>query len=488
MFKIHNPAWKMHCQHSNPSAELTRFIHGCSKDDMTRSMAVAAAVLALGQLGGPRMIQRPPGYLLVNAGGLAADPIDQVVKKLTGISGPKPTGDPESFKRNRAMMESRVNEVIQAENKGRNLTSEFMIPRCMDFGENRRLAFGGDRVGYYAARHDEAFGWIADQTNHVILRLDRAEDHARFREDLRHGLEKLIEPAGYGDTLLHQPKSLSIAGAVSAEQWDASLVSVIVGWGLPVLFLPHAAGKPLESTDAQCLNMIAMGLEAEIATHRHEPVIAADSVFDDDWLNCRLGRLRHRLLHFPAGYDFFVQRTIRELDEWCKRLATIVAMDGTDETLAIALWRDLYAIAFHGICLGIESLGWHAYGFHPGCARKEARNLLATLRKNGTIERRELLRKLPWLNAESRDAILGRLEAEGLVTLKGKDVTAVSFADFLRGIPARTGISAPLLMSKVTPVDKSVKSVSAGFAELRAAAARSQFQSAMAGDGVNYGL
>ena len=494
MCELHNHPWKLYCQDNSPCTDLLRFIHGCSSDDVTSSMAIAATVMTLAQVAGPEMIQRPPGYLLVNAGAAACDPIDQVMKQLTGLGNPKPKGDAESFKRNRSMMGLRINDVIQAILEGRNITKVFMDSRSLDFIENRRLAFGGDRAGYYAARYDKVFGWVADRTNHVILRLDRAEDHARFREDLRNNLEKLITPSGYGDTLLLQPKALSIAGAARAEQWDESLVSGIVERGLPVLFLPHTAGKPLDSADAQCLNMIAVGLQAEIAAHRHDPVVAAGSVFDDAWLTCRLDRLRQRLIHFPATYDYFVQRTIRELDEWCNRLASIVAMDGTEETLAMALWRDLFAKAFHGICLGIESLGWHGYGFHPGCSRQEALNLLALVRKNGAIERRELLRKFQWLNAESRNAILERLEAEGLVTLTGKEVSAVPFADYLSAIPARTGITAPEMRSAAPPVGKSVKSLAAGIAELRAAAdrARNQLENdaefAMADDGVDYGL
>ena len=158
MFEIHNPAWKMYCQDNRPCTDLLRFIHGCSGDEVTSSVATAATVMTLAQVAGPQMIQRPPGYLLVNAGGPGDAPIDQVMKKLTGTSGPKPTGDSQSFEQNRNAMVSRINEMIHAINEGRNITQVSMASRSLDFIENRRLAFGGDRMGYYAARYDNALG------------------------------------------------------------------------------------------------------------------------------------------------------------------------------------------------------------------------------------------------------------------------------------------------------------------------------------------
>ena len=72
------------------------------------------------------------------------------------------------------------------------------------------------------------------------------------------------------------------------------------------------------------------------------------------------------------------------------------------------------------------------------------------------------------------------------------------FVDYLRAIPARTGITAPQMLSSAPPVDKSAKSLAAGIAEIRAAADQARARTmmppendtefAMADDGVDYRL
>ena len=97
-------------------------------------------------------------------------------------------------------------------------------------------------------------------------------------------------------------------------------------------------------------------------------------------------------------------------------------------------------MSLHGICLGVDALGWHGYGFDAGCSRQQVAKILHVIREARYISRRELLRKLQWLQADQRDAVLERLDHEGLVMLSDRHVSAVSAADYLRTIPARSGI------------------------------------------------
>ena len=445
MFNLKNPSWAAYCQSpdSHPLEDLAKLATDSSRDEITPSMTAAATVLSLAQTGGPSMLAHPPGYLLVNAGSLASDPIDSVVKQLTGLSGPQPTGDGASFARNRNWMIHQINEVVRMRRE-RKLTEEFLAPRVAEFRQSRALAFGGDRVGYYARRRDTELGWVSDATNHLTLRLDSDDDRAAFGEHVRTGAPWITHPAGYGDSLQEERKRLSVAGSLPVGQLDDGIVSGVIKHTLSILFLPHATTAPLKVPDLTSLRMLAVGLETEAGQFRHRPA-AIRRLPDSNWWQAWSMRLRLRLLWFPEDYDFFVRRTIKELDGWCGRLASIVAMGGplTPQPIA-ALYEDLHALTFHGLCLGIEWLGWHGYGFYGGGRQNEVARLLAAVRSaEGPVSRRDIQRKLQWLSADKRDAMLEILQDEGLVNLSDKQVTAVPAADYLQGIHTRTGLKPP---------------------------------------------
>ena len=451
MFEIPTYSWKTQPLDS-PHAQLDHlamFASGCSDDEITRSMAVTATVLALAQIAGSQVIAHPPGYLLVDAGAAASDPIDDVVKQLTGLDDPKPAGDAESIARNRKWMQRMMDEMQQARKTGR-LTPEFAQPHIAEYQQASLTAFGGVRMGYYSQRHDEKLGWVTDETHHVILRLESEEDHARFQDDVRSGSRKLLQPTGSDLLSGVVPKRLSVAGSLPAAQLQDDLVGGILGKALPVLFLPHAAAQPLKTPDLMFLNLIALKLDPQNRTGSFRSATPRP-LPQDAWIQQCHARLRQRLIHFPGEYDFFIQRTLRELDHWVGRLVAVLAgRDLGRQEQAVALCWDLLALTFHGVCLGVEWLGFYGYGFRTECRRQEVVKLLAAVRgaDGATISRRDLQRDLQWLKADKRDVMLERLAHEGLVTLSDKyvsAVSAVSAADYLRSIPARSGIPAPTL-------------------------------------------
>ena len=57
---------------------MTEFIHGCSPDPATRTMATTALVLTFWQLGGRSLTPRLPSMILVNTEEAETDPIDAV--------------------------------------------------------------------------------------------------------------------------------------------------------------------------------------------------------------------------------------------------------------------------------------------------------------------------------------------------------------------------------------------------------------------------
>ena len=61
---------------------LADFIHGCSPDPATRTVATTALVLSLWQLRGHAFTPEVPSLLLLHAGESADDPIDKLVRDL----------------------------------------------------------------------------------------------------------------------------------------------------------------------------------------------------------------------------------------------------------------------------------------------------------------------------------------------------------------------------------------------------------------------
>lgn len=141
----------------SPYLVITRLISG-TDDPVTRCMTAAALVTTLAQLAGPVAIKRPPGCLLVNAGPSSADPLNHVMRLLTGFSDPQPTASPEERAQSRNWMARLASEVIGTQ-KARQLTPGYLGPRMVEFRNARSRAFGGDRFGLYAEYHDELLGW-----------------------------------------------------------------------------------------------------------------------------------------------------------------------------------------------------------------------------------------------------------------------------------------------------------------------------------------
>jgi len=383
--------------------------------------------------------------------------------KLTGISNAAPTVPPDERTRLKIWMLKLAKEVIAMSQAGR-LTVEFLGPRAAEFKQARCQAFGGDRAGLYASRRDEQFGWVADGSNHVILRLDRDEDRSKFREDVMKGDPLFLNPYGLGDSMIMAPKVLSVAGSVPADLWDVPLVEGIIERALPILFVPHCAKGFLKTAGELAMEKVAIDLEN--AVHRgliHSPVVVPGPLPSLPWFAACYARLRQRLLHFPERYDFYIQGTLRNLMDWCRRLSHWLLQADTAVDERNTLYSNLARATFFAVFHGVEALGWHGYGFAPApeCSREESIKLLDAVRKAGRLTRRNVLLKLQWLNAAKRDLMLDHLAAEGLVTLTDSQVAAVPLAEFLKAIPARSGIQPPALAATVTVEPKPAAKVAA---------------------------
>ena len=452
MYRIDNPGWDQHRSMTNPMADLEQFILGCSEDPVTRVMTTTALVVALCQAAGPAMVSKPPGFLLIRADDGEADPIDGLMRDMTGFSKPSPRPAPEEYERNRQTMKAALVQMGDGGASGE-IADFFGFART----RNEQLAAtfhsalqnncGDGRVGWYANRRDPEFGWCSDGTGHAILRVERPEDWTQLMEDIRLHPERLVNPEGCGKGMEAKERKLSLAGSLAASDWDQDLAAGVVGMALPVFFLPHSADKGLVLPAHRAIEWLGIALASEANGSPDRPVTAYERLGQllNGKMELCLSPLRERLRHFPSDYEFFVKRSIRELVMCCSRLVGIVAPAGTTMEKRSRMIEMLYSHVLHGIRLGIEALGWHGYGFACPGGHKSAQLVLKTIWEEGSLTKRDLLRRHQWLDAGTRDAILDALVKEGLVETFENQIRGLPFGGYWRHVAHRCADGMPVL-------------------------------------------
>ena len=394
--------------------------------------------------------------LLVTAGG-GADPIDALVRKSTGARPPDPD-DNEGYYENAG---ERSNRKVMADwakahdtlaKHGPAGLPKFMVNALPVWRRSLRNSFGQGRAGQYARRNDEGLGLITDESNDIILRVERELDYAMLKDDVVNHKDRITTPSGRGHNIAVVAKTVAISGSLRPEQWDATLVVHAIYGGLPFLFLPHVAKAPLNHVPNDWTFMASefstAWQRARMAASGRPYIVAAPGLLDQ-WQRTIEDSVRRRLRHLPGGYDFFVQKVLRELTFVCLEIARFVGQDKSNLHEVAALAHDLNKLAVRGIALGVESLVWHCEGFDPGCEPSMARKALRLVRSQGQVSRRDIQRKHRQLKAAAWDVVLQRLAAEGLVTLDGRMVTAVTLPEFVRSLPNRAGYPEPVLLSAV---------------------------------------
>ncbi|MEI7912957.1 MAG: hypothetical protein WCK77_25330 [Verrucomicrobiota bacterium] len=443
MSSLSNAALAVHCSTgAKPLRSFAASIHGSAGDEPTRCMAAATLVTTLWQVVGRAMPFQAPSFLLVNAGGLEEDPLDKLASTNTGPGLVTSGNSGEHTTRNRRVMVGLIidRNRIQKENPA---ALERHVRQCQPvFKEARSQAFGNGRAGHYAERMDAQLGLVTDRADDVILRLDRPADHERFRNDLRDHPQRLHQPTGYNDVMKRVPKLAYVAGSLGPAQWDEALVTDIVGKGMPLLFLPHTANQPLNIIGKDDLNIVSWTLASGgmAAATASVPDLPASACF----AACE-ARLRSRLRHFPATYEFFILRSIRELGVVCAGLVAFIGQRGSTTTERDSLYQDLHLMCVRAVTLGVESLAYHGHGFDACCPRGEAMKVLSYIREKGEVSRRDLQRRFVCFTADERDEVLESLAAEGLLELDARRVRAVPLAGFIGSLSSRACLGEPEL-------------------------------------------
>ena len=445
-------SWKrdMKTASMNPPATrpqiLAEFLHTCSPDPLTRTMAAASYALTLWQTTGRTMTPLPPSMLFINAGEAENDPLaafadDQATgmgrkEALESGHGLFAGGKPENA---RAAM---LHCIKERDKLGHSTPNNADHIRNLErrFRDAKSTGYGSGSTGPYSRMWDEEIGWISHSTDDIILHLDQPVDREAFRKDVLEQPGNLLRPVGASASLKVVTKGVCVSGSLTPAEWDDRLACGIVNLGLPVFFLPHLARDPL--TGSNNLELFAKSLSFPDA-QPPQPVVAAIRLPDSDWFRHYQRLLRRRLRELPGTYEFTVLRAVHELGEVCARIARHVAAPGSSPNEMSAIYMDLHAMAFRGIVMGLAGLAWHCLGFDPGCPRRDALKLLHHLRDKGPLSRRDIQRTLQSFNATQRDDMLGRLATEGLVELDGPMVTAVPLAGFIQALQGRQELREP---------------------------------------------
>ena len=427
---------------------LADFLHACSPDSSTRTMAAATLALTLWQRMGRSSTPVLPSMLLVNAGAAAADPLDALANTLaTGMDSKEPQkvgtgafacGTPELA---RTAVVNAVEQRKLLGDVGPNNEAEIRSWEKR-FHDARRTGYGSGLAAHYAGAWHEKLGWLTDPCDTAILRLDRPEDHAAFREDALTRPERLLRPQGPDQHLYRANKTLAVSGSLPEAEWNSELVCGLVELGLPMFFLPHAGGKPL--VGGESLKLKAMTFTSGIVGYQGgRQMIAEARLPDDPWVRHYEDQLRRRLHRLPGAYEFSVLRAVRELAPVCVRIVEQFAAPGTSVSELLRIYGDLYSMALHGIVIGVAGLAYHGLGIGPWDQRGALVEVLQYLRQAGPISRRDFQRKFRVRKVDGRDALLGQLAAEGLVYLEAKMITAVPLSAFVRALHAREEFPEP---------------------------------------------
>ena len=424
---------------------LPDFVHGCSPDPATRTVAVTTLVLSLWQLHGQALTLDVPSLLLVDASESEADPIDQFSKSLVytkednrprvQTEGAFMQGSidlaPKAMRN--ALLKRRSLGRIAGDNIHKAQEAQGLVDR---FNAAKRTGYGHGCCRSYSTAWHPDYGLLTDDDDQLILRLNTAPDRAAFRRDLLDDPAKLLLPTGIDRHLSMVPKGISLSGSLTPDLCDGELASKVLALS-PFFLLPHTTGDLLDADKLRPIEVLA-------ATWKHggvPPVAASLKLSPSPWIQAYQTALRKRLANLPGTYEFAVLQAVHQLDGICERIVNFAARGSQARTEElVALCQDLYAHTLRGIVISVAGLSYNGLGLHLGSEceplRDKAFKMLKHLRKKGSSTASDLLRNLHLKKLE-RDALLERLAEENLVIVEDGEVTATTYRAFVEGLHSR---------------------------------------------------
>ena len=414
---------------------LNNVIHNSSDDSPMRTMAVTSMALSLWQSMERGNTHQPPSFIFIAPEGRNTSPLQVITDAVLGTT--KPIKDKIRDDSSKAMIDAIL---IQ-----QNQDNTFPTTTWEDNYHTARIAgYGSGDVGDYAKSWHPNIGLITDEKNSIILRLNDEADRVTFKKDLLEAPSKLLLPIGIGKGLIQHNKQLSINGALSLEENSDTVTDSLLKLGIPFFILPTPdSSEP--SVNPRALHAFSYLL----ANKPDTTILTNPRLFPYTYYQHHQTFLWTRLEKLPLECRFPIIESVHRLSSACEQIALHAGLlSKQDEKQIIELMMNLHSITLRGISISIAYLAWYGLGFHLGCPLKKARKLLHKLRKDGPLSLREIQRTIGLKSATTRDNVLKNLMQEGLITIEGKIVSAVTHTDFVAELFRRDDLLKPILIGK----------------------------------------
>lgn len=431
-------------QLSKPKVDaLLDFATSCSEDPNTRTIAVTTLALTLWQLAGANTARTFPSLLLINSSpdqpSLGAQ-VSNTLLNLNGDTTPRVQKDGPfaygTIEDAPTKMAASVHHFHHSAKHTQGVVGKKSFQHFRDdYYAAQKTAFGYGRSRPYADSWSEHFGLISDRDDIVTLRLATDRDIALFQHHLGDG-KTLCPPKGIGGPLSMVPKRIALAGALAPEQWDFATASHLLELGLPVIALPDLGKGSLPASSWPPVEFLA-SMWPQAQPSQIGPAVQFSTNTES---NRRYQRLRRRLHHLPANYEYTILTLARELISMCYSLVSLAASHSPKESqpkIGEAIQK-LHDETLRGITLGVESLTWHGLGVSTSHPPKLVTKTLQVVREKGSLSLRDLQRTARISTATTRDEILAALEDAGVIRVKDKIATAATFSEFSHELLSRT--------------------------------------------------
>jgi len=427
---------------------VTDFIEQCSDNPAAQTAILTTYTLSLWQDAARGKTLRLPSFILLNAARTSQNPIITAMDKVHPNErklDPNRVGTKSFAGGTPEMAAPRMRHaVIEQARKSTTGTIARGITEEEHYHDIRLTGFGKGEHSQCAQAFHPQLGLITDKRDAIILHLDDPKDIKVFRRDAIETPSTIQQPAGPGHELEIVNKDLAISGALTLDNCDDKLVDSILNLGKPFFFIPHNTSTPVTIP-----NIPALSAFSKFATmSANMPAVTPTQAPNDSWSNYYNDYVWNRLTHLPVNYRSSVLECVNKLSIACENIALITAkLGGAGNAVVTKITADLYIHTLRGITIGLAYLAWHGLGFDPGYPLPLVRKLLRMLREKETMSLRDVQRLARFGNAAIRDDVLARLAVEGLVTVDGKKVTAVTHANFIDGLYAREEFPMAALVS-----------------------------------------
>ena len=424
---------------------IANFIHDCSEDSMTQTVATTALISGFWQLGGNALTAQVPSTLLFHPHSENPDPVDNFIRSIihdereneprVQTEGPfmnRPLKLAPRVMQNALRLRRSFGRQISPGIYGNQIEAEAAEEK---FRAARNAAFGYGCTRCYSKAWHPEHGLLTDADDHLILRLNNNDDRVNFCHDLLEDPGKIMFPEGLGTDLFPTPKSVSLSGALPVDLWNTELAARALSSGMPFIFLPHTNATSLEEKTLSSLQCFATIWKNSKITR----VEASPRLPVSEWTRQYHQILRKKLAALPIPAEFPTLQVAHQLEGVCMRIVGAAAGPTTTNEQSHALLHDLFHLSFRGLVIGMASPIWFEVGLQSGEDHNEMENkaagLLRRLRKDGAINKTALLKNI-LRSKRVRDTVVDILTQHGLICEEDDNFRAISFGEFVEGLYA----------------------------------------------------